>query len=70
VIVTFRVNGLFRVKVVQGKKGMNFYPVIWGFPKNGGFPQQPCVFLLKLIIFIFCGVFLGGTTILRKHPLW
>ena len=54
--------------VVQGKTGMNFYPVIWGFPRNGGFPQQPRVFLLKMIIFIFWGVFLGGTTILRKHP--
>jgi len=34
---------------------------IWGATPNGGFPQQPWVFLLKNDV--FCGV-LGGITIL------
>ena len=27
----------------------HMYHTKWGFPKNGGFPQQPWVFLLKMI---------------------
>ena len=53
-------------RVFHYKPSILGYPYFWkhpygGFRENGGFPQQPCVFLLKKTI-IF-GVWDGGTTI-------